>query len=373
MVKPFMAGLVVLMMVVIGCAKQAEKPAAVAALPKVQVRAVVPQDVTLAPVFAGRSVSKATVDLKSFVSGYLLERSYVEGGPVKKGDVLFRIDPREFQADLDTASAKQDQAAARLAQAELDLKRIEPLAEAGAVARQELDNARTALLSAQADVNASRAAVANAQMALSYATITAPFDGRVGKASVDAGALVSPQSGVLATIDQVDPMAIEFTVSEKSLLSFRSGIESGKLQAPAKDHFQIKVALLDGSFLKETGRVDFSDIRIKTETGTALLRAIVPNADGQVLPGQFVRVSLEGLVRKDAILVPQGAVSQSPDGANVLCVNPDGTVRQVPVLLGDWFNDSWFVESGLKAGDVLIVDGVQKTRPGEKVQAVALP
>lgn len=347
-------------------------PPAVAAPtpPQVQAAVINAEDVPLVKTFVGRTVARQTVDIKANVTGYLLERNFTEGGLVKKGDVLFKIDPREFEANLETAHAREAQAAARLAQADIDLKRIEPLAKAGAAPQQELDNARTSQLSAQADLRSAKATVAAAEISLSYTTIAAPFAGRVGKATVDPGTLVSPSTGVLATLDQIDPIAVEFTVSEQEILLHKARIADGSVTSPVATSILVEVQLLNGAKAKEPGRIDFADIRIRPETGTALLRAVMPNAESMLYPGQFVRVSLMGMTRKHVLLVPQKAVIQSPTGASVYVVAGDGTLESRSIVPGEWMDGRWIVESGLKPGERVVVGGVQKARAGAKAEIV---
>lgn len=335
--------------------------------PLVHVLTVTREDIPVTKTIVGRTMARQTVDLRCNVVGYLKARPFAEGGMIRAGDVLFRIDPSDYTANLDTARAKLEQAKAKQAQAETDLRRIEPLANAGATPMQDLDNARTNLLSAKADVRAAKAAVTSAEIALSYTTISAPFAGRISKATVDLGTLVSPQTGVLATLDQVDPIAVEFTISEQEMLKFRSDMSAGRIIAPAPDHFPVQATLLDGTLAPGEGRIDFADIRIRPETGTALLRAVFPNSDSHLVPGQFIRVGLIGIVRKDAVLVPQGAVLQSPTGASIYILAADGTAQSKTVTLGEWIDNRWLINAGLRGGETVIVDGVQKVRAGMKV------
>jgi membrane fusion protein (multidrug efflux system) len=337
--------------------------------PVVRIMTIQAEDIPVEKVLVGRSVTDISVDLQARVTGELVERPFIEGGMVKKGDVLFRIDPRQFQADLESSRAKLAQAEAKLAQAEVDLRRVEPLAKAGAAPQQDLDNARTALLSAQADVRAAQAAVANSALNLGYTTISAPFDGRAGKASVDPGAVVSPSIASLVTLDQVDPIAVEFTLSEVEILGVRREIEAGRMVTPGRDQLVVRATLLSGQVYPLDGTIAFADIRLRPETGTALLRARFPNPKGEISPGQFMRVAVVGMVRKAAVLVPQAAVAQGPSGASAYVVAADGVATQRQLVLGDWMGERWLIRDGLKAGDRVVVEGLQKVRAGSKVQA----
>lgn len=356
----------VLVAVLAGCGAPPAPP--VAGPAEVSVIQVAARDLPETATFVGRTVANRTVELRARVTGFLRARPYTEGALVKEGDPLFILDPREFSAALQSAEAQVAQSAAQLAKAEADFGRIEPLAKAGAAPQTDLDASRAALLSAKAGTASAEASLAKATLNQEYATITAPFAGLVGKAAVDQGALVSPSSGVLAVIDQVDPMAIEFTVAETELMAWRKGLTDGTLKAPAVDHLTLKAQLIDGSIYPQEGRISFRDVRIDPQTGTALVRASFPNPEGQLRSGQFVRVHITGTVRVGALVVPQGAVLQSPTGASLLIVGAGDTVEARAVTLGAWQDDGWVIRSGLKAGEMVIVEGVQKARPGAVVK-----
>ncbi len=318
----------------------------------------------------GRTFSSNKVDVVARVTGELVEAPFTDGSKVKAGDVLYRLDATEYRARLDEAEARLEQMKARLIQAQADLDRIEPLAVAGASPRQVLDTARTTLLAAKADLRAADAAVINARLTLSYTTIRAPISGRTGKSSYGKGSLISPQSGPLLVIDDTDMMFVEFTISEKDMLSHRREIEAGTMQSVAPDKFVVKAMLLDGKEFKETGHIDFSDIHVTPETGTALMRAKFPNPEGRLRPGQFVRVRIVGVTRKDAILVPQSAVVQGASGASVYVIDASGKAESRPVRLGAWSGDRWHIVSGLKPGDRVVTGGVQRVRAGAPVTIV---
>ncbi|MBN8525473.1 MAG: efflux RND transporter periplasmic adaptor subunit [Planctomycetes bacterium] len=337
--------------------------------PDVQVLALVAEDVPLAPTYVGRTTPDRSVELRARVTGILLERPYKEGEPVKEGDLLFRIDPREFQAAVDSAKAKLAQTEAQVVKTAADLKRTEPLAKAGAASQADLDAAVAASLEANADRDAARASLVKAELDLSFTVIKAPFAGLVSKSTADPGTLISPNLGVLATIDRVDPISVEFTVSEAELVRWRAEITAGRMRNPGTDHLLLKARLVDGSELPETGRLAFRDVRIKPETGTALINATFPNPEGRLRAGQFIRVTVTGATGVGYVLVPQAAVLQTPAGANVYVVDKDGKAEARKVVMGSWFGDRWEVREGLKPGDQLIVDGLQRVRPGLPVKA----
>lgn len=349
------------------CGKPPAPPAA--GPPEVQVLTLAAEDVPLAPTYVGRTTPDRSVELRARVTGILLDRPYKEGVPVKEGDLLFQIDPREFQAAVDSAKAKLAQAEAQVAKTIADLKRTEPLAKAGAASQADLDAALAAELGAKADRDAAKAALVKAELDLSFTIIKAPFGGLVSKSSADPGTLISPSLGTLATIDRVDPISVEFTVSEAELVRWRTEIAAGRMRNPGTDHLLLKARLVDGSELPETGRLAFRDVRIKPETGTALINATFPNPEGRLRAGQFIRVSVTGATGVGYVLVPQAAVLQSPTGANVYVIDKDGKAESRKVVMGSWFGDRWEVREGLKAGEQLIVDGLQKVRPGQPVKA----
>lgn len=349
------------------CGKPPAPPAA--GPPEVGVITIAAEDIPAEFSYVGRTVPNNSVQLRARVTGILLERPYQEGQLVKKGDLLFRIDPAEFQATVDSAKARVAQAEAQVAKFAAELKRTEPLAKAGAASQSDLDAAIASSLAANADRDAAKADLIRAQLDLAYSTITAPFAGIAGKASVDPGALVSPSSDILATLDEVDPIAIDFTVSESELLGLRADLKAGRLKAPELEKLPLKAQLVDGSVLPQDGHLAFRDVRIKPETGTALIRARFPNPDGKLRAGQFIRLTLTGATRIGALLVPQTAVLQSPTGATVYVVDKDGKAEVRKIALGAWRQDRWVISDGLAVGDIVVVDGVQRVRGGQPVKA----
>ena len=360
---PFALSLVLLFT---GCGAPPVPPAPGPA--EVTVQVITPQDIPENGTFVGRTVADRTVELRARVTGTLSKRPYDGGTLVQQGAPLFVLDQREFTAALQAAEAKVAQAAAQLAKAEADFGRIEPLAKAGAAPQTDLDASRAALLSAQAGVASAGAALERSRLDLEYATITAPFTGLVSNANVDPGALISPSTGPLAVIDRVDPMAIEFTVSESELLAWRRGMTDGTLKAPAMDQLSLTAQLIDGSTYPNQGHISFRDIRISPQTGTALIHAVFPNPEGGLRAGQFVRVHIAGAIRVGALIVPQGAVLQSPTGASLLVVGAGDKVEARSVVLGAWRDTGWIISSGLKAGERVITEGLQKARPGSVVK-----
>jgi membrane fusion protein (multidrug efflux system) len=350
-----------------------KKPAALApATPVVTVVTIQAEDVPLNIRMIGRITSNRSVPIVARVSGVLLEKTFLTGAVVKEGDVLFRIDPSEYQANLDSALARLSQANAALAKADYDLERTTTLFKSETLSQQNLDDARINQQTAASNVKVAQAAVTIARIQLGYTTIKAPFSGRLGLDTIEAGGIASPSLGTLVTIDQIDPIDIEFTASESWILEMRADISAGKIVTPGLHNLSVTASLLDGSTYEETGVFNSADVRFRPETGTVLAKATFPNAKGKLLPGQFARVSIMGLTRKNAVLVPQTAVVQSPTGASVMVVNADNFAESRTVVLGEWSGDRWHIMSGLKVGDRVITIGLQKVRAGAKVQPAEL-
>lgn len=339
----------------------------------VQLTAVATEPLPVDIALVGRCMPHQSVEIQARVVATLRERHFTEGSQVTAEQVLFSLDSTELTAQRDTILARLAQAEAALAQARIDLERVQPLAEAGAAPRAELDRARTDLLAAEADVRYSTAQLANAEQQLSYTVVHAPFAGRVGKAQRDVGATVGPQDGALATLDQIDPMAIDFALSEREFLALRRDIDAGVITSPGTDHLVVKVQLLDGTELHGEGRIGFRDVRIDPATGAAHLRAEMANPEGRLLPGQFARVRVVGMQRPAAILLPQRAVVQGPTGVSVFVVGSDDKAESRSITAGPWADGRWLIEAGVTVGERVVVDGLQGVVPGKKVTIAPAP
>jgi membrane fusion protein, multidrug efflux system len=322
----------------------------------------------------GRVQAVRTAQVRARVDGIVQRRVYDEGSDVKAGQALFVIDPRELRASLSAVEASLVRAEATAANAAQDVERYQGLVEDQAISKQEYDAAVARLRSAQADVSQTRAQLESAKLALSYTTVTAPIDGRAGRAQVTEGALVSASAAtLLTTIDQLDPVYVNFSQSSSYMLAIRRDIAEGKLKVPQLGGVEVSLILEDGSTYRHKGHLDFLDLAIDEATGTAAVRAEVPNPEQTLLPGQFVRARIEAGVRPNNFLIPQRAVQLNPNGASVFIVDEKGLVAVREIKTGSLQGDSWAVLSGLTDGDRVITEGLQKIQPGMPVRIATAP
>jgi len=348
-----------------GCGKT---PAPQAQVPEVTVLSVTLRDTPVTYEFVGSTASSQQVEVRARVNGFLDERVYVEGGLVRQGEVMFRMDSKPFEAQLDAAMAALAQQEARLWTATANLKRVEPLAKANAVSKKDLDDARGQVNAAAASVEMARADVETATLNLGYTTIKAPVTGASSYARIQSGAYVDQQSGPLTYVAQLDPIWVDFSISEDEMLKFREEKRLGRVRSGDGSDLNIELVLADGTVYPESGRIFFADANYSTETGTFLLRATFSNPEGELRPGQFVRVRLHGIVRPEAVLVPQRAVQQGGQGFFVWIVDGDGKAQIRGVEVGDWQGDDWFVLKGLAQGDRVITDGLMRLAKGVPVK-----
>lgn len=320
----------------------------------------------------GRVQPIRIAQVRARVDGIVQRRLYTEGSDIKEGQPLFQIDPRPLSAVLNAAQATLLRAEATEANTAQDVKRYEGLIKDHVVSQQTYDTTLANLRTAQADVAQARAQVETAKLNLSYATVTAPISGRVRRAEVTEGALVSAaQATLLTTIEQLDPIYVNFSQSSSDLLALRRDVSSGKLKVPELRKVEVNLLLEDGSKYGPVGHMDFLDLSIDEVTGTAAMRAEFPNPDRTLLPGQFVRGEISAGVRPNGIVVPQRAVKLTPQGASVMIVDDKNTAVSREVRVGALREGSWLIAEGLNAGDRVIVDGLQKVQPGAAVQIAA--
>ncbi|WP_369914950.1 efflux RND transporter periplasmic adaptor subunit [Xanthomonas sp. NCPPB 3005] len=338
---------------------------------QVGVQTVKAQRLALDQTLSGRTVAYMTSDVRPQVGGILRKRLFTEGQDVKAGQVLYEIDPASYQAAYDTAKGDLAQAEAAVLSARPKAQRYQTLVALDAVSKQDGDDAVATLRSNEAAVVAAKASLQTARINLDYTRITAPIDGRIGTSSYTPGALVSAgQSDVLATINQLDPMYVDVTQSSAQLLQLRRQLDAGQLKA-VDGKAEVKLQLEDGSTYARSGTLEVVDAAVDTATGTVKLRAVVPNPDRLLLPGMYVKAVLSMAVDEQAILVAQQAISRNSKGEAVaLVVGSDNKVAQRVLTTGDAIGDKWVVRDGLKAGDKVIVQGLQKVAVGDQVKAV---
>jgi len=319
---------------------------------------------------AGRTVPHMVSEVRPQVGGIIRQRLFVEGQEVKAGQVLYEIDPATYQAAYDNARAQLAQAEAAVSSARPRAERYRQLVAAKLISRQDGDDADATLAQDEAAVVAARAAVRSAQINLDYTRVTAPIAGRIGTSTYTPGALVAAgQDSALTTIQQLDPIYVDVTQTSAQLLALRKQLDSGALKA-LDGKAQVRIVLEDGSTYAHVGSLEFVGTSVDPGTGNVILRAVVPNPDGLLLPGTYVRAVLPMAVDESAILVPQSAVGRNNKGeATVLLVAAGDKVEQRIIQVGDAIKDQWVVNSGLKAGDRLIVAGGSKVSPGQVVKA----
>ncbi|MDP2786791.1 MAG: efflux RND transporter periplasmic adaptor subunit [Pseudomonadota bacterium] len=341
--------------------------------PEVEVMTVTPRNLPRTVEAPGRMQAVRTAEVRARVEGILERRSYTEGSEVKAGEVLFRIDARSLAANVESAKASLAKARSQSLIAGQNLERMQALVGSKAVSKQEFDQAVAAKSQADAEVAATQAALVRADIDLSYATVTAPISGRIGRALVTEGALVGKgEATPLVNIEQYDPIWVNFSQSSADFLNLREATRgdhtrSGKTKA---SQAPVKLVLENGREYPHPGKLLFNDLAVDPATGSVGLRAEFPNTDRSLLPGQFVTVRLPVALAEHVIVVPQRALQASPQGQAVLLVGGDGKVTAQPVKTGGLSGADWIIAEGLKGGERVIVNGVQKARPGMPVTAV---
>ena len=319
--------------------------------------------------YVGVAESSHIVELRARVDGYLEKISYVEGSLVKKGDLMFVLDQRPFIDTLESKKGDLARQKAVLWNAQQTKARMEPLYKENAVSERDLDNAIARELAAEAAVQTAEANVASAQLNLSFASIEAPVTGMASQAKFREGALISPgPNSLLTTIYVIDPIWVNFSVSEGDILKAQKEAAAGLLDYPTAMNFDIDIILADGTTLPAQGKIDFTNPALQQSTGTMLVRSVLPNHKGILRPGQFVRVVVRGATRPHAIIVSQTAVAQGQHGIYVYVIDENNQAQIRPVVPGDWFRSYWIINEGLKAGDRVITEGVNRVQNGTKVK-----
>jgi membrane fusion protein, multidrug efflux system len=338
--------------------------------PEVTTATIAPQEVALATELPGRTSAYLVAEIRPQVGGLIKERRFVEGSMVKAGDVLYVVDRAPFQAAFDNAKASLARSEATLPALRARAERYKELLPDNAVSRQECDDAAAALTQAEADREYWKAALESARINLAYTEVTAPIAGRIGRSNVTDGALVTAhQPLALATIQKTDPMYVDVPQSTVQLLRLKERLANGRLARDGAASETVDLILEDGSRYAQPGTLQFQDITVDPTTGSVILRLVFPNPDGVLLPGMFVRAVVKEGVQKNAILIPQQAVARDPKGnPTTLVVGADGKAAVRPLVLDRAVGSAWLVVSGLAAGDRVIVEGVQKVRPGAAVK-----
>lgn len=333
--------------------------------PRVEVAGLIQKDVPIEREWVGTLDGYVNAVIRAQVSGYLIKQDYKEGEQIRKGQVLFEVDPRPFEAALEQAKGALAQAEAQYQNAKENLARVQPLASQNALSKRELDEATAAMRSTRAQVEAARAAVKNARLNLGFTKITSPIDGVAGIAQAQVGNLVGPaQTGQLTTVSTIDPVKVYFTVAEQDYIDYIKESTSGSqgLEKPAD--FRIELILADGTRYPQLGKFYAIDRQVDPKTGTLLVETIFPNPGSVLRPGQFGRVRVTVGTRKGALLVPQRAVNELQGRFQVAVVGPDNKVEIRNVRPGSRFGDLWEIDEGLKPGERVVAEGIQKVKQG---------
>jgi membrane fusion protein (multidrug efflux system) len=337
--------------------------------PAVTVVTLHPTSVSLASELPGRVSAYRIAEVRPQVSGVILKRLFTQGDRVKEGQQLYQIDPAPYQASLSSAQAALAHAQAAVAVARVTAERYQALADIHAVSRQDYDNALAKLQQDEADVASAEAAVRTATINLAYTKVYSPISGRTGRSMVTEGALVTANQPVnLVTITQLDPAYVDLTQPTTTLVRLKRELDSGQLRSVGSNKAAARLLLEDGSPYEAPGTLQFSEVTVDEGTGSVTLRALFPNPDDLLLPGMFVRATVQEGVREGAILAPQQGITHAPDGsATALVVGPNNTIEKRIVELDRALGDQWVVTRGLTAGDRLVVSGLQKVKPGMQV------
>ena len=336
--------------------------------PEVSVATVEPKPLPLTFEYVGQTSGSREVEVRARVTGILLKRNFDEGAPVKQGQSLFTIDSASYEATLARAEADVGAAQARLEQAKRNAARLKPLYAEKAVSQKDYDDAVSGEAIGTADLKAARARLAEARLNLGYTKVEAPVSGVTSRALRSEGSLVSGPDVLLTTVMQVDPIWVMFGVPDNDQARIQKEIQAGRIAMPQDGQFEVALLLPDGTIYNHMGKLNFTDIRISPATGTRESRAEMPNPEGTLRPGQFVRVQLRGAHVPNAVSVPQRAVLEGPQGKFVYVVNEQSQAEARPVEAGEWSGNTWIITSGLKPGERVITDGVMKLGPGAPVR-----
>jgi membrane fusion protein (multidrug efflux system) len=361
------------LLAVTGCEKEQPKPPV--PVHEVEVVTVKSKTVPASFIFVAQTVSSHQVEVMARVSGFLEKITYKEGALVHVGDVLFQIDAKPFEAQVQAAAAQVEARSSQLWTAKANYDRIRPLAEQKAASMSDLDNATGAVKAAEAGLHGAEAELEQARLNLGYTTIKSPVTGVTGKALIQEGAYVSASSSSakLTYVAMLDPIWVEFSVSQNQMASVREQGKKGLLSMPADKKFPVELELADGDRYAQTGAVNFADPSFSKDTGTFMMRAEVANPDGVLQPGMFVKALLGGMTRPNVIVVPQKAVVQTANGHVIYVVTDKGVSELRPVIVGEWVGQDWIINQGLKDSEQVVVAGFQKLGAGGMPVKVVSP
>jgi membrane fusion protein (multidrug efflux system) len=368
--RPLALAAVALVTVAAGCSKEAPPPQR--PVPEVTVITIEPKDIPYVTNFVAQTESSRQVNIVARVSGYLDKIAYQEGEVVKEGQLLFQLDPKPFQAQLDAARGELQSQQARFTTAQANLGRVKPLAQQNALSQSDLDKAQGEFDSAKAAVYSAQAKVTEAELNLGYATIRSPVTGLASRSLQRQGAFVNSmaESANLTYVAAVDPVWVTFSVSQNLAAKWREAFAKKLVIEPKNRDYTVEVVLPDGTRYPYTGKINFADPSFSQDTGSFMVRAVLPNPKKELRPGMFVTAYVSGATRVGAIVVPQLAVQQGSNGHLVYVVNQAGAAEVRPVIVGDYYGEKDIVVSGLHAGDRVVVDGVLRVVPGQPVKIV---
>jgi membrane fusion protein (multidrug efflux system) len=335
--------------------------------PQVEVVTVTPQDVPIYQQWIGTLDGYPNAQIRAQVSGYLTRQDYAEGGAVKKGDLLFEIDPRPFQAVLDQALAKQEQDEAQYGKTQLDVKRFTPLVREQAISQEQLDDAVQADFAAKAAIQADKAAVESAALNLGFCKIISPIDGIAGTALAQIGDLVGPGTAVLTTVSTIDPMRVYFNINEQSYLAFYHQYTNAAERAAQQEQMQLQLILSDGSVYPLPGKWLFTSRQVDVGTGTLQVAGLFPNPDFILRPGQYALVRARTETRRGAILLPQRAVMELQGAYQVVIIDSENKAHLKSVQVGEQMGNNWLINKGVEANDRVVAEGTQRVKEGTLV------
>jgi len=336
--------------------------------PEVLVAEVKAQSLPLTFEYVGQTAGSREVEVRGRVAGIILKRNFAEGTPVKEGQSLYTIDPTSYQAAAARAEADVAAAQARYEQAKRNAARMKPLYAEKAVSQKENDDAVSAEEIGAADVKAAKARLVEAMLNVTYTKVEAPVSGVASRSLRSEGSLVEGPQTLLTTVIQVDPIWVNFGIPDNEQAALATEVQAGRVQLPVDGAFEVSLRRNDGTVYDQIGKLNFSDVRVSATTGTREVRAELPNPDGQLKPGEFVRVILKGATRPNAVTVPQRAVLEGPQGKFVYIVDEKGTAQPRPLEVGDWAGDAWIITKGVQPGDKVIVEGLMRLGPGAPVR-----